>query len=46
MVAGSGVPLFRADFAPHAFAPHAFALTESRIFEHGNVILAYARVSG
>ncbi|MBV6697942.1 dihydrofolate reductase family protein [Kitasatospora aureofaciens] len=37
VVAGSGIPLFRAEFTPRAFA-----LTDSRIFERGNVVLTYA----
>lgn len=40
VVAGSGVPPFRADFAPRAFV-----LTGSRTFERGNAI-TYARTSG
>ncbi|MER7751633.1 dihydrofolate reductase family protein [Kitasatospora sp. NPDC097643] len=40
VVAGSGIPLFRADFQPRAFT-----LTDSRIFERGNVVLTYARTS-
>ncbi|MBD0672156.1 dihydrofolate reductase family protein [Streptomyces sp. CBMA156] len=40
VVAGSGVPLFSADFAPHAFT-----LTDSRIFERGNVVLTYERTA-
>ncbi|GAA2750149.1 MULTISPECIES: dihydrofolate reductase family protein [Kitasatospora] len=40
IVAGSGIPLFGAEFAPHAFR-----LTDSRVFERGNVILTYARAT-
>ncbi|UQI48738.1 dihydrofolate reductase family protein [Streptomyces sp. HU2014] len=38
VVAGSGVPLFRADFSPRTFR-----LADSRVFEGGNVVLTYAR---
>ncbi|MEV7928935.1 MULTISPECIES: dihydrofolate reductase family protein [unclassified Kitasatospora] len=40
VVAGSGIPLFRAEFEPRAFT-----LTDSRVFEHGNVVLTYARTT-
>ncbi|QLE73169.1 dihydrofolate reductase [Streptomyces rectiverticillatus] len=40
VVAGSGVPLFRA-----GFSPCTFRLTDSRVFERGNVVLTYARTS-
>ncbi|MFF0409403.1 dihydrofolate reductase family protein [Kitasatospora sp. NPDC004745] len=40
VVAGSGVPLFGADFAPHAFT-----LADCRVFERGNVILTYDRTA-
>jgi dihydrofolate reductase len=40
VVAGSGIPLFRADFSPRAFT-----LTGSRVFERGNVVLTYAKAS-
>ncbi|MFH9348666.1 dihydrofolate reductase family protein [Kitasatospora sp. NPDC017646] len=40
VVAGSGVPLFRA-----GFEPRAFTLTDSQVFERGNVVLTYARTS-
>ncbi|KUJ68521.1 deaminase [Streptomyces albus subsp. albus] len=40
VVAGSGIPLFRADFSPRTFA-----LTTSRVFERGNLILTYAKES-
>ncbi|MFG3227435.1 dihydrofolate reductase family protein [Kitasatospora sp. NPDC048194] len=38
VVAGSGIPLFRA-----GFEPRAFTLTDSRVFERGNVVLTYER---
>ncbi|UGY90286.1 dihydrofolate reductase family protein [Streptomyces gobiensis] len=38
VVAGSGVPLFRADFSPRLFT-----LTDSRVFEQGNLVLTYAK---
>ncbi|MEI5099393.1 dihydrofolate reductase family protein [Streptomyces sp. PmtG] len=38
VVAGSGIPLFRADFSPRQFQ-----LTQSRVFERGNAILTYAK---
>ncbi|MFE2725729.1 dihydrofolate reductase family protein [Kitasatospora sp. NPDC059327] len=38
---GSGVPLFRADFAPHTFA-----LAGTRAFSNGAVVLTYAKASG
>ncbi|WP_327683008.1 dihydrofolate reductase family protein [Kitasatospora sp. NBC_00458] len=41
LVTGSGVPLFRA-----GFAPHAFSLEEARTFDNGAVVLTYARTSG
>ncbi|MFJ8621765.1 dihydrofolate reductase family protein [Kitasatospora sp. NPDC093550] len=40
VVAGSGTPLFRT-----GFEPRAFTLTDSRVFERGNVILTYARTA-
>ncbi|MFF3862556.1 dihydrofolate reductase family protein [Streptomyces sp. NPDC002209] len=40
VVAGSGIPLFRADFSPHTFR-----LTDSRVFEGGNLILSYTKTS-
>ncbi|MFI6152509.1 dihydrofolate reductase family protein [Kitasatospora sp. NPDC051170] len=40
VVAGAGVPLFRA-----GFQPRAFTLTDSRIFERGNVVLTYERAA-
>ena len=40
VVAGSGIPLFRA-----GFSPRAFTLTDSRVFERGNVVLTYAKAS-
>ncbi|WP_441245081.1 dihydrofolate reductase family protein [Kitasatospora sp. McL0602] len=40
VVAGAGIPLFRADFAPHTFE-----LTGSRVFEGGNVVLTYAKTT-
>ncbi|GAA4418458.1 dihydrofolate reductase family protein [Actinokineospora soli] len=38
VVAGSGVPLFRADFSPTAFT-----LTGTKVLEGGMVVLSYAR---
>ncbi|WP_457030990.1 dihydrofolate reductase family protein [Kitasatospora sp. P5_F3] len=38
VVAGSGIPLFHADFSPRSFQ-----LTDSRIFERGNVVLTYVK---
>ncbi|MEU4212202.1 dihydrofolate reductase family protein [Streptomyces sp. NPDC026206] len=40
VVAGTGIPLFRADFSPRAFR-----LTDSRVFEGGNLVLTYAKAS-
>ncbi|MFI6764589.1 dihydrofolate reductase family protein [Streptomyces sp. NPDC050355] len=40
IVAGSGIPLFRADFSPRAFK-----LTDSHVFEGGNLVLTYAKTS-
>lgn len=40
IVAGTGIPLFRADFSPRTFR-----LTDSRVFERGNVVLTYAKTS-
>lgn len=40
VVVGSGIPLFRAEFEPRAFT-----LTDSRVFERGNVVLTYARTA-
>lgn len=40
VVAGEGVPLFRA-----GFEPRAFTLTDSWIFERGNVVLTYERAA-
>jgi dihydrofolate reductase len=40
VVAGSGIPLFRADFSPRSFT-----LTGSRVFERGNVVLTYSKAS-
>ncbi|MEU0007830.1 dihydrofolate reductase family protein [Streptomyces sp. NPDC006314] len=40
VVAGSGIPLFRADFSPRTFK-----LTDSRVFEGGNLVLTYAKTS-
>ncbi|MEU9040121.1 MULTISPECIES: dihydrofolate reductase family protein [unclassified Kitasatospora] len=40
VVAGSGIPLFRT-----GFEPRTFTLTDSRVFERGNVILTYARTT-
>ncbi|MFE6050397.1 dihydrofolate reductase family protein [Kitasatospora sp. NPDC056446] len=39
VVLGAGIPLFSADFAPLAFT-----LTDSRVFERGNVVLTYGRM--
>jgi dihydrofolate reductase len=41
IVAGSGIPLFRAEFSPRVFT-----LTDSGVFGKGNLILTYARTSG
>ncbi|WP_354638080.1 dihydrofolate reductase family protein [Kitasatospora camelliae] len=41
IVAGEGVPMFRA-----GFEPHYFRLTDSRVFDSGTVVLTYARTSG
>ncbi|MFD8752777.1 dihydrofolate reductase family protein [Kitasatospora sp. NPDC059577] len=43
VVIGSGIPLF----APGAagFTPRAFTLTDSRVFERGNVVLTYERTA-
>jgi dihydrofolate reductase len=41
VVAGAGVPLFRAEFSPRAFT-----LTDSRVFDCGNLVLTYAKASG
>lgn len=38
VVAGAGIPLFRAEFAPRSFVP-----TDSRSFENGTVVTTYAR---
>ncbi|WP_405787559.1 dihydrofolate reductase family protein [Streptomyces sp. NBC_00029] len=38
VVAGTGIPLFRADFSPRTFR-----LTDSRVFEGGNLVLTYAK---
>ncbi|MEV6331333.1 dihydrofolate reductase family protein [Streptomyces sp. NPDC051909] len=40
IVAGSGIPLFRADFSPRTFT-----LTDTRVFERGNLVLTYAKAS-
>ncbi|MBT2478577.1 dihydrofolate reductase family protein [Streptomyces sp. ISL-94] len=40
IVAGTGIPLFRADFSPRAFR-----LTDSQVFEGGNLVLTYAKAS-
>ncbi|WP_331738426.1 MULTISPECIES: dihydrofolate reductase family protein [unclassified Streptomyces] len=40
VVAGAGIPLFRADFSPHTFR-----LTDSHVFEDGNLILTYTKPS-
>ncbi|GLY89191.1 dihydrofolate reductase family protein [Actinoallomurus iriomotensis] len=41
VVAGSGIPLFRAEFSPRAFT-----LTGSDVIGEGNLILTYAKTSG
>ncbi|MFD9795446.1 dihydrofolate reductase family protein [Streptomyces sp. NPDC059070] len=38
IVAGAGIPLFRAEFSPRSFVP-----TDSRTFENGTVVTTYAR---
>ncbi|MFK8910924.1 dihydrofolate reductase family protein [Streptomyces sp. YS-3] len=38
IVAGAGIPLFRAEFAPRPFVP-----TDSRSFENGTVVTTYTR---
>ncbi|MBL1109849.1 dihydrofolate reductase [Streptomyces sp. 5-8] len=38
VVAGSGIPLFRA-----GFSPRTFRLTDSQAFEGGNLVLTYAK---
>ncbi|OAR24751.1 deaminase [Streptomyces sp. ERV7] len=38
IVAGAGIPLFRAEFAPRSFVP-----TDSRSFENGTVVTTYTR---
>ncbi|MEV5176710.1 hypothetical protein AB0L10_37805 [Streptomyces flaveolus] len=40
VVAGSGIPLFRA-----AFSPRAFKLVRSRVFDNGSLILTYTEAS-
>ncbi|MFE0651889.1 dihydrofolate reductase family protein [Streptomyces sp. NPDC059534] len=40
VVAGAGIPLFRT-----GFAPRALRLTDSRVFEGGNVVLTYVKES-
>lgn len=40
VVAGSGIPLFRA-----AFSPRAFKLAGSRVFDNGSLILTYTKAS-
>ncbi|MEU8915608.1 dihydrofolate reductase family protein [Streptomyces nigrescens] len=40
IVAGTGIPLFRA-----GFSPYTFRLADSRVFEGGNVVLTYAKAS-
>ncbi|MEV0374223.1 dihydrofolate reductase family protein [Streptomyces sp. NPDC050636] len=40
IVAGTGIPLFRADFSPRTFR-----LADSRVFEVGNVVLTYTKTS-
>ncbi|MFJ4775060.1 dihydrofolate reductase family protein [Streptomyces sp. NPDC088762] len=40
VVAGTGIPLFRT-----GFSPCTFRLTDSRVFDGGNVVLTYARAS-
>ncbi|MEV6975247.1 dihydrofolate reductase family protein [Kitasatospora sp. NPDC093806] len=41
LATGSGIPLFRA-----GFALHSFALTDSRVFDNGAVVLTYAKTTG
>lgn len=41
VVAGTGIPLFRADFSPRAFR-----LTDSRVFDSGNLVLTYTKAVG
>ncbi|MEU1072330.1 MULTISPECIES: dihydrofolate reductase family protein [unclassified Streptomyces] len=38
IVAGTGIPLFRAEFGPRSFVP-----TDSRSFENGTVVTTYTR---
>ncbi|MFD9563977.1 dihydrofolate reductase family protein [Streptomyces sp. NPDC059994] len=38
VVAGAGIPLFRAEFTPRSFVP-----TDSRSFENGTVVTTYTR---
>lgn len=40
VVAGSGIPLFRAEFSPRAFE-----LTGSRVFDNGTIVLTYTKAS-
>ncbi|MER7000957.1 dihydrofolate reductase family protein [Streptomyces sp. NPDC000410] len=40
IVAGAGIPLFRADFSPRTFR-----LTDSRVFEGGNLVLTYTKAA-
>ncbi|MFH9090979.1 dihydrofolate reductase family protein [Streptomyces sp. NPDC017673] len=40
VVAGSGIPLFRAEFSPRAFR-----LAGSRVFDNGNLVLTYTKAS-
>nr|WP_244211616.1 hypothetical protein [Streptomyces antibioticus] len=40
VVAGSGIPLFRA-----AFSPRVFRLAGSRVFDNGSLILTYTKAS-
>ncbi|MFE1453157.1 dihydrofolate reductase family protein [Streptomyces olivaceoviridis] len=40
VVAGSGIPLFRAEFSPRAFK-----LTGSRVFDNGTIALTYTKAS-
>ncbi|GGZ26179.1 deaminase [Streptomyces olivaceoviridis] len=40
VVAGSGIPLFRAEFSPRAFK-----LTGSRVFDNGTIVLTYTKAS-
>ncbi|MEU9304726.1 dihydrofolate reductase family protein [Streptomyces sp. NPDC048269] len=40
LVAGTGIPLFRADFSPRAFR-----LADSHVFEGGNLIVTYTKAS-